>query len=240
MKPSRIVDTDPVRAAQELFEEAVTAAVADRGRAVVALSGGSTPVPLYERLVTADLPWGDVWVVFGDERFVPPTDPRSNSRAARRALLDHVAVPREQVLAWPILGTPEESATQYEADLTEAFGDFPTLDLNLMGLGGDGHTASLFPRTGTALMGGNTVATHTPAGVEPAGWRLSLTAPALSNSRTVLFLVTGEAKRGPLVASFGPEATEGPDALASGALDAYPARAIGALGRLYVVTDVDY
>lgn len=221
-----------------LVEAAITGAVAARGKAVVALCGGSSPLPLFELLTGSDLPWADVWVTFGDERFVPVDHEDSNAGAAIAALLGRVPIPPEQVLTWPILDDPAESAHRYQADVQAALGSFPTLDLNLLGLGDDGHTASLFPGTGAVLLDGPTLAVKAPDYATPGGWRLSMSAPALSNAREVLFLVAGANKAPALRSTFGQQARS---AAASGAqLDTYPARAITALDSLTVVTDTQF
>ncbi len=221
----RHVDDVP-RAAAELFEEVMRASVEARGRFVVTLSGGSTPLPCYRQLASRrGLPWRHTWVTWGDERFVPHDHPDSNAGAARKALLDSVPVPEAQVLAWPYLETPEASAELHAARLREALGGEPVFDLSLLGLGADGHTASLFPGTGSALRDELTLSVR-PSVTAQA--RLSLSAPALSRSRVVAFLVEGEGKRTALEATLAGE----------GDLDRYPARAISALERLWVLTDL--
>ena len=129
---------------------------ADEGRSIIALSGGNTPKPLYELLaqepIRSRLPWDRVQWVLGDERFVPPTDPASNYGMARAAFLSHVPVPPENVHPVETEGaTLEEAAQRYEAMLKRLYGadtlDLrrPLLNLTLLGLGEDGHTASLIP-----------------------------------------------------------------------------------------------
>jgi len=228
MRDPEILHADDVAAAAlELFERTQRSAVAARGRFVVSLSGGSTPLPMYRALAARnDLPWRDTWVAWGDERYVPPEHPDSNAGAAREAFLDAVPVPREQVLPWPHLATPEGSASAYAATLRGALGDAPTFDLTLLGLGADGHTASLFPGTGAALEPALTLVVRPP---DQPRTRLSLGAAALSRSRVVAFLVRGEEKRAALRATLH----------GTGDLDRFPARAIGALERLLVITDLD-
>ncbi len=230
--------TDVTEAALPVVVQTIRGAVAARGRAILALSGGSTPVPLYRRLAGADLPWDRLWVTIGDERFVPSDHPDSNAGAAMEAFLGQVPIPEEQLLFWPILEDPFASAEAYRGLVERALGGWPTLDLNLLGLGDDGHTASLFPNTGAVLRPGPTLALRAPDDVNPGGWRLSMSAAALSDSRTVLFLVSGAAKAQALEATFGPEALDEP--ADEQLLDAYPARAIGARERLLLVTDVEF
>lgn len=239
MRPEKLLAPDVTAAALPLFERAVVRAVAERGRAVVALCGGSTPLPLFRALAQADLPWDRLWVAFGDERFVPLDHQDSNAGAAMRAFLGQVPVPEQQVLTWPILEQPHASAEAYRGLLESALGDFPTFDLNLLGLGSDGHTASLFPGTGAVLLPGPTLAVRAPQGVTPGGWRLSLSASALSDSREVLFLVSGAGKTEALRRTFGDDqADDAP--LGDAQLDAQPARAITAHERLLLVTDVSF
>ncbi len=231
-----MVVPDVTAAAYDLLENATNEAAARRGRAVVNLSGGSTPLPLYRRLVHASLPWAQLFATWGDERFVPLESAESNAGVAIRTLFDHVPVPAEQVLTWPILANPVAAATSYQRILASAFGQDPVFDVTLLGLGGDGHTASLFPGSGDALRTELTLVTTAPAGMEPSGPRLSMSAAALSRSRLVIFLVAGADKVPALRASFGP-AGQARDAAS---LNAHPARAITALERLVVVTDVAF
>ncbi len=222
-----LVHTDDVPAAGlELFVDLMQAAVSARGRFRVALSGGSTPLPMFRELARrTDLPWAATEVFWGDERYVPPEHPDNNARAARAAFLDAVAVPAGGIHPWPYLDTPEASAAAYARTLAAALDTDGGLDLCLLGLGEDGHTASLFPGTGAVHADGLTVASR-PAG-QPTP-RLSLTPAAIGRSRVVAFLVAGEGKRRALRAWLA-----GP-----GAYDRFPARAIGARERLLILTDV--
>lgn len=179
--------------AATLVADLAVSAVAARGRFAVALSGGSTPRGAYEALARPPLrdrvPWGAVHVFWGDERCVPPDDPRSNARMARVALLDHVPTPGGQI--HPIDGTlsPDEAAARYEAALRTAFGGPPCFDLTLLGLGADGHTASLFPGSPAVEERGRWA-----VGVRGDPDRVSLTLPTLNASKAVAFLVAGGAK----------------------------------------------
>lgn len=226
--PAREVVTTskPAVAAEEIVAETLRAAVAERGRCRLALSGGRTPLALYGLLAgRRDLPWENVELYWGDERFVPHDHPDSNAGAAQATLVDRLPIPEEQVHRWPILESAEASARAYESTLRGATDTPPLFDINLLGLGTDCHTASLFPEAAVLGSPGLTVASRAPDGQE----RLSLTVPALSSSRLVLFLVTGEEKRAALLQLLA----------GSGDHRICPARAVSALERLVVVTDLD-
>jgi len=227
---------DVTSAALELVASTMVAAATATGRAVLCLSGGSTPKPLYARLARRpDLPWRDTVLTWGDERYVKHDHPDSNYGAARQVLVDHVAVRPANVLPWPEGPTPDQAAAEYGRDLAARLGESRSFDLNIMGLGSDGHCASLFPGTGAALRETDTFALNAPG----FGWRLTMGAGRLSDSGVTLFVVSGEDKRRALEDTFGP-AARGQAARSATALDAYPARAIGAHDRLVVITDVDF
>ena len=221
---------DVAQAAETLFLETARASVAANGRFVVVLSGGSTPLELYARLAEAhagDPFWQDTHVFWGDERFVPHSDSESNYGAAKKALLDRVAVPPENVHPWPYLeGDPEAAATEL-GDALQPFLNDALFDLTFLGLGNDAHTASLFPATGAVFDEGLTTVVR-PPGKEV---RLSMTAGTLSRSRTVAFLVQGEGKRDALTRTLSP--TENPN------YDQTPARAIRAQDEVLWLTDVE-
>jgi 6-phosphogluconolactonase len=210
--------------------DALRDAAARRGRAVLCLAGGSTPLPVYRTLAeTPDLPWGRIWVAWGDERDVPPDHDDRNERHAREALLDRVPLPEDQVLAWPWVedADPADEAAAYELRLRRALGDpeaSPWFDVVLLGLGADAHTASLFPGTGATRAAGLAHALR-PAGQPHA--RLTLTPRALSSSRQAWFLVQGEGKRDALVRT-----------LAGGDPDELPARTIAPREEVRVYTDL--
>jgi 6-phosphogluconolactonase len=171
-----------VNAAVELFAE-------ERPR-TIALSGGSTPKPVYERLATLDYPWSDVDVFFGDERCVPPDDPDSNFRMANEALLSKVAA-----RVYPM---NDCDADAYEADLRAVFGpdvEVPSIDLNFLGIGDDGHTASLFPGKPALDVTDRWVVDVPEPGMPPPHPRLTLTFPVHNASKLAVFLVSGEKKR---------------------------------------------
>ena len=161
------------------------------GPRTLALAGGRTPRALYERLRACDYPWHEVDVFFGDERCVPEDHPDSNLRMAREALLDHVPA-RVHPLPGATCG-----ADAAERELQAVFGPgVPRFDLVLLGLGADGHTASLFPGD-PALGEGERRVVRVARADHP---RLTLTLPVLSAARAVVFLVAGAEKRDALAA----------------------------------------
>jgi len=172
------------------------------GDFAIALSGGSTPRRLYELLAGAPyrdaMPWKRVHVFWGDERFVSHSDTRSNYRMANEALLSHVPIAADHVHPVPTEApTPADAALAYERTLKSYYGaDLldparPLFDVTLLGLGEDGHTASLFPGTQALAERDRWVVAVT----EPGEPRISLTYPALESSRHIVFLVAGEEKR---------------------------------------------
>lgn len=192
------------RAAAARFAEAAGRAIADHGRFSVALSGGGTPRRLYSLLAQPPyrhaVDWTRVHVFFADERYVPPDHPDSTLLLARETLLDHVPVPPENLYAMPTQGeTPEADAARHAAELAAFFGEpLPRLDLILLGMGPDGHTASLFPGRPDHP---NAVAAifESP---KPPPVRLTLTLDAINRAGQILFLVTGADKAGPVRAIF--------------------------------------
>jgi 6-phosphogluconolactonase len=181
----RVINPEFSVAAAERIAAALREAVAERGSASLALAGGNTPRPVYEKLATLDVPWERVHVYFGDERCVEPDDAQSNYRAAREALLDQVPVGR--VLRMEAEREDREwAADDYAALLPEA------LDVLLLGMGADGHTASLFP--GHAALEERERKVVPVEGPKPPPWRLTITAPVIAAARQVFVLVTGAGK----------------------------------------------
>ena len=181
-----------VAGAADLIAAHAEDAIADRGRFAIALSGGNTPKPVYERLAGAKLDWARVHVFFGDERCVPPGDPRSNYHMARAALLDRIAIPAANVHRMRGEEPPPAAAERYAEELRAALGADGRLDFVLLGLGDNGHTASLFP--GLAAIT-ETQRSVVAAYVEVVGmWRLTLTPPPINAARRVAFLAAGEGK----------------------------------------------
>lgn len=181
--------------AADAFEAACSAAVAARGRFAVALSGGKTPRAMLETLAGRALDWQAVHVFWSDERCVPPVDNDSNFKMAREALLEKVNPPMANVHRMRGELAPDEGASEYSRELLAFFGGLPVFDLVFLGLGPDGHTASLFPGTpGLHVTDKPCVANHVGAENVPAPWRLTLTYPAINAARHVMFLVDGADK----------------------------------------------
>jgi 6-phosphogluconolactonase len=171
--------------------------VEKRGRFVLCLSGGNTPKNLYALLSTDPyrdiVPWKDTFVFWGDERCVPGNDERNNASMARKTLLDKTELPASHLFPVPVDLSPSDAAREYEKTLRLFFGqEPPRFDLILLGLGEDGHTASLFPGTSVIYEKTRWVKEVIQEGNPEA--RITLTTPLINQSRSVLFLVTGEAK----------------------------------------------
>lgn len=175
------------RATAETILEAARAAIDRAGRFRLCLAGGTTPTAAYQQLAGMDADWGRWWVYFGDERCVPADDPARNSIAAEEAWLGKVPVPRPQVMAIPAEQGAEMGAQAYEPIVRAAL----PFDLVLLGMGEDGHTASLFP--GRDIPDDRLVMPVHEAPKPPAD-RVSLTLTALAESRQLLILVTGPGK----------------------------------------------
>ncbi len=197
---------DPDALAAEAAHQIVTAAqaaIAERGRFTLVLSGGSTPERTYKLLAQPEwksrIDWSRTWLFFGDERCVPHHDPRSNFHLASESLLKPGQVAADRVIAVRTnLGTPAQCATDYESQLKKFFANNsnepPQFDLILLGLGDDGHTASLFP--GKPALGESKawVTSSTPGVLPPPVDRVTLTFPVLNAARKALFLVSGSGK----------------------------------------------
>ena len=169
---------------------AAEAAISGRGRFDLVLAGGGTPRAVYQLLRGADARWQHWHVWYGDERCLPPEDAERNSLMASRALLDHVPVPPIQVHSIPA----ELGATEGAAAYCEELQEVGTFDLVLLGMGEDGHTASLFPGH-TWDHNPPTPAIPVKHSPKPPAERVSMSASRLSNAHQVIFLVTGEGKQ---------------------------------------------
>ena len=230
MPPIRVFSRpeDLFEAAAETFIRIANAAVRKKGVVNVALSGGSTPKALYSLLASkpaGTVPWGEIRFFWGDERHVPPDHPESNYRMAHEAMLSLVPVRDENVFRVKSENPdPAAAASDYENTLRNAFrltaGQLPRFDLILLGLGPDGHTASLFPHT---------PALHDCSHLVVANWveklkthRITLTFPVLNASDNVLFLVAGKDKASALKAVFDPASDP----------DEFPAKRVHPAGQL--------
>lgn len=213
----------------DLILSKMETAIQERGLFTIALSGGSTPKPIYEAIATRSLPWDKIHVFWGDERYVPPDDPDSNYLMAGHAWLDKVDIPDSNIHPMPTdEADPAVAARKYEEHLREFFqttvGDFPALDLILLGMGDDGHTASLFPHT-EALKVRDRLITVGNKDSQP---RITFTAPFINQGRCVMFVVAGANKRPALAQVFAPVADD----------LTYPSRLIKPQGELWWLLDL--
>jgi len=188
--------TSLARAAAERFVTLAAEAIAARDQFVVALSGGSTPRATYELLATEEFAtrtdWPRVHICWGDERNVSPNHPNSNTRMAREALLDNVPIIASHIHRIQGELPPEQAAAAYRAELEAVLGADRRFDLILLGMGTDGHTASLFP--GTTALEERERAVVAVCVERLRAWRVTLTLPVFNAARHVLFLVSGVAK----------------------------------------------
>jgi 6-phosphogluconolactonase len=201
---ARVLPTpeDVARAGAEQFRETAADAIARRGVFRVALSGGSTPRRLNALLagdMRKSIDWKKIVFFFGDERCVPPDSDRSNYRMAKETLFEPLRIPAERVHRIRGEADPKNAAADYEKALAKAFPrqSVPRFDLVFLGMGPDGHTASLFPGTRALASRKAVAANWVPAQSE---WRVTLTFPTLDAARRVVFLVGGAEKVGPATA----------------------------------------
>ena len=190
-------DADAVAlAAAKLIAKEARDAVAPRGKFVMAVSGGKTPWAMLRHLAQQDVPWKDVHVFQVDERVAPEGDPDRNLTHLRESLLEHAPLRPDQIHAMPVGASNLESAcVQYAQALTEVAGSPPVLDLVHLGLGPDGHTASLVPGDAVLNVTNTDVAL---TGIYQGRRRMTLTYPLISRSGRVLWVVTGAEKAGML------------------------------------------
>ena len=203
-------------------------ALQSRDQFTIALAGGSTPKPLYEALAAQPLPWNQIHVFWGDERYVPCDHPDSNQRMARQAWLDRVNFPPTHIHPMPTAANdPSSDAEQYNRELEQFFdlnpGEFPAFDLVLLGMGDDAHTASLFPQTEALTVADRLITVGNKDG-QP---RITFTVPLINQARCVMFLVTGANKQQPLAQVF---ASQGDGMI-------YPSRLIQPVGELWWLLD---
>jgi 6-phosphogluconolactonase len=188
--------------AARLFTDAAIKAVQARGQARIAISGGTTPKAMFQLLadpaqtfLTA-VPWSKLQLYWVDERCVPPTDAESNYRMTNEAMLSKIPLPADHVHRIEGELDPEVAAARYESTIRNSFklegAETPTFDLVLLGMGDDGHTASLFPHTeGLENLTNIAIANHVP---QKDTWRVTLTWPVIRQGREVAFLIEGAAK----------------------------------------------
>jgi 6-phosphogluconolactonase len=204
------------------------AAIAQKGRFTIALAGGNTPKPLYEAIARQPLPWDNIHVFWGDERYVPANHPDSNQKMARLAWLDRVAIPAANIHPMTTNALdPQIDAEQYQTEIEQFFqlkqGEMPSFDVILLGIGDDGHTASLFPHT-QALQVRDRIVTVGDKDGQP---RITLTIPALNMANCIIFLVGGANKQPALEQIFAPLGDE----------LQYPSRSIQPQGELWWLLD---
>jgi 6-phosphogluconolactonase len=219
-----------VETAYTLIVDRVRMAIAQHQSCSIALSGGSTPQPLYAALALADLPWDRIHIFWGDERYVSANHPDSNYGMTRRVWLDLVPIPAENVHPIPTdLATPQLAAAEYDRQIATHFGleagSIPVFDIILLGMGDDGHTASLFPHTAALSVVDRLVTVGDKDG-QP---RLTFTFPLINHARSTIFLVSGASKQTALAAVFAP----------TGDITAYPSRGIKPPGELLWLLDAD-
>ena len=228
----KIIEVLPDKAALterslNLILDKLHSAIVERGVFTIALSGGSTPKPLYEAIARQNLPWDKIHVFWGDERYVPHDDPDSNLLMAREAWLNQVDIPSFNIHPMSTEQEPGASARLYEQELQEFFkttpGEFPAFDLILLGMGDDGHTASLFPHTDALQVCDRLITVGNKDG-QP---RITFTVPLINQGRCVLFVVAGANKRPALAQIFAPT---GDDL-------AYPSRLIQPQAELWWLLD---
>jgi 6-phosphogluconolactonase len=190
------------REAARRFVELGQDAISSYGEFSVALSGGSTPRAMYARLAAPPLRdylnWNNVQLFFSDERFVPPDSDESNYHTAREHLIAHVPIPEKNVHPYATVDiSPDDAAVRYEEEirrtLTAVDNSPPIFDLILLGMGPDGHTASLFPATEALTITDRLVAPNFVSKMD--AWRLTFTYPLINAGRTVMFMVQGDDKK---------------------------------------------
>jgi 6-phosphogluconolactonase len=195
------------RATADRFAQGIQAAVAARGLARVAISGGTTPKVVFSLLADphqpwrSAIPWDKLWLFWVDERCVPPDHPDSNYGATRDLLLSKVPLPADHVIRIEGELDPEEAASRYESAIRGHYrlegAQGPVFDILQLGMGNDGHCASLFPHTAALHeMIRIAVANHVPQ--QKQSWRVTLTWPVINAARDVFFLIDGPAKADPL------------------------------------------
>ncbi len=195
-----------VRAAVQRWVELANESIRARNSFHVALAGGSTPKPVYELLQRENLDWDKIHLYWGDERDVPPDHPDSNYRMAREALIDHVPIPDTNVHPIHVQPDIETTVVAYRQELenvNRGANGQPCFDLIMLGVGDDGHIASLFPESSALTVNDSPVVS---VYVEKLNnWRVTLTYPVLNTARYLMLLVSGETKAPVVARVFGSE-----------------------------------
>ncbi|MDT3405349.1 6-phosphogluconolactonase [Mucilaginibacter terrae] len=183
--------------AAQLFIDIAQKAVSERGRFTVALTGGTSPDALYTLLSSPafkdKVDWAHTFIFWGDERWVPLTDDKSNAKMAHRTLLSNVPIPESQIFyMWADGKSPEEFAQEYEQQVRQVLGDALSFDLVLLGMGGEGHTASLFPYEPVLKEKDKLVYAYFLASQDM--FRVTLTAPLINKAQNIVVMLLGESK----------------------------------------------
>ncbi|MEO0406457.1 MAG: 6-phosphogluconolactonase [Cyanobacteria bacterium P01_A01_bin.135] len=213
----------------DLVTKRIHSAIAEKEYCTISLAGGSTPKPLYEALAQQPIPCEALHVFWGDERYVPSDHPDSNQKMVRQAWLDKISIPAKNIHPVPTeADDPQQAVALYEQELQAFFeveaGEFPRFDIMLLGMGDDGHTASLFPHT-PALEVSDRLVT---IGEKGGQTRISLTAPLINRSQCIIFMVSGAGKAPALAQVLQNSQADTAD---------YPARLIQAEGELWWFVD---
>ncbi|WP_017293222.1 6-phosphogluconolactonase [Geminocystis herdmanii] len=184
-----------IATATDFIIEKIRSSIELTNRCTIALAGGNTPKPIYEAIAKTDLPWDKIHIFWGDERYVLPTHADSNEKMAREAWLNHVNIPVTNIHPMPTDGeNPDTDAQKHHQEILDFFGltsGFPSFDIILLGMGDDGHTASLFPYT-KALEVFDRLIT---VGNRGESLRLTFTIPLINHANCVIFLVAGSSKQ---------------------------------------------
>ncbi len=200
-------------AAAHFFTAECNRSIERHGKFTVALSGGNTPKRLYELLASAsfskNINWKKVYVFFSDERYVPHNNADSNFKMASSALLNHISIPKKNIFAIPTSSAPAKDAARYEQDIKKITGNkIPSFDLILLGMGADGHTASLFPNN--EILKEKKRLVKEVYIKEKDIYRISFTLPLINAARQVLLLVSGKEKSAVLKKLFSKRKTKSP------------------------------
>jgi 6-phosphogluconolactonase len=184
------------RDATDLIGEKIRTSLGSSAACVICLAGGKTPISVYEKLAAMELEWDRIYITFGDERNVPPTNKESNYKAAYDSLLSKISIPEDHILRIEAELGPEQAAKRYEEKLyalKKELGRDHIFDIMLLGIGGDGHTASLFPGTEALKATDRLVIENKVPQMDTD--RITLTYPAIGSSKDIIFLVNDPSKK---------------------------------------------